>query len=140
MPCLSAFGEDHLAEQFRKHLLVAGVDRVELHKSTRTHVQSNFRSGRDSGLTWLALTGLGVDKIMRRAGHDNIQTTMGYLKLAEDLSGDLGEPFAPLPDEPREFWSGVLARKPKRPPESPINMSAGGGSRTPDLARMKRPL
>jgi hypothetical protein len=28
----------------------------------------------DSGLTWLVMTGLGVDKIMRRAGHDMVQT------------------------------------------------------------------
>jgi hypothetical protein len=44
------------------------------------------------------MTGLGVDRLMRRAGHDAIQTTLGYVKLAEDLSGgELGEPFAPLP-------------------------------------------
>jgi hypothetical protein len=90
---------DHLAVLFRDHLKAAGVERVELHESTRTHVQSNFRSWRDSGLTWLAMTALGVDKIMRRAGHDMVQTTMGYVKQAEDLTGDLGAPFAPLPDE-----------------------------------------
>jgi hypothetical protein len=60
-------------------------------------VQANFRSWRDSGITWLAMSGLGVDKIMRRAGHDMVQTTMGYVKLAEDLTGDLGVPFGPLP-------------------------------------------
>jgi hypothetical protein len=43
------------------------------------------------------MTGLGVDKISRRAGHDMIQTTMGYVKQAEDLTGDLGAPFGPLP-------------------------------------------
>jgi hypothetical protein len=96
-PVLEAFGEDHLAELFREHLLTAGVKRAELHESTRTHVQSNFRSWRDSGITWLAIAGVGVDKIMRRAGHDVMPTTMGYVKLAEDLSGDLGLPFAPLP-------------------------------------------
>jgi integrase len=97
VPQLGAFGEDHLAQQFRKHLLLADVDRAELHESTRTHVQANFRSCRDSGITWLAMTGLGVDKIMRRAGHDMVQTTMGYVKQTEDLTGDLGVPFAPLP-------------------------------------------
>lgn len=97
VPALSAFGEDHVAEQWRKHLLVAGVERAELHRSTSTHVQSNFRSCRDSGITWLAMMGVDVAKIMRRAGHDHVQTTMGYVKLAEDLTGDLGAPFAPLP-------------------------------------------
>ncbi len=97
VPQLAAFGEDHLAQLFRAHLMAAKVERAELHESTRTHVQSNFRSCRDSGITWLAMSGLGVDKIMRRAGHDMVQTTMGYVKLAEDLGGSLGTPFAPLP-------------------------------------------
>ena len=98
VPVLTTFGEDHLAEQWRKNLMVAGVERVELHKSTATHVMSNFRSGRDSGITWLALAGVDVTKVMRRAGHDHVQTTMGYVKLAEDLTGDLGMPFAALPE------------------------------------------
>jgi hypothetical protein len=52
-------------------------------------VQANFRLWRDFGLTWLAMSGPGVDEIMRRAGHDNV-------KQAEDLGDELGEPFAPL--------------------------------------------
>ncbi len=96
-PMLDAFGEDHLAELFREHLLLAKVERTELHTTTATHVRGNFRSTRDSGITWLALSGLGVDKICRRAGHDDVNTSMGYVKLAEDLSGDLGVPFGPLP-------------------------------------------
>ena len=111
-PRLSEFGEDHLAEVFRKHLKAAKVDRPELHASTLTHVQSNFRSCRDSGLTWLALSGIGVDKIMRRAGHDNVQTSMGYVKIAEDLTGDLGAPFAPLPRSLLDHAAGHLEAKP----------------------------
>jgi len=49
------------------------------------------------------MSGLGIDKIMRRAGHDGIQTTMGYVKQTEDLTGDLGQPFAPLPKELTSF-------------------------------------
>jgi hypothetical protein len=97
VPVLAAFGEDHLAEKFREHLTAAGLDRAELHATTQTHVRANFRSCRDSGITWLAMSGLGVDKICRRAGHDDVSTSMGYVKLAEDLSGTLGVPFAPLP-------------------------------------------
>ncbi len=48
-------------------------------------------------MTWLAMSGLGVDKFMRRAGHDVVETTMGYVDQAEDLTGDLGAPFGPLP-------------------------------------------
>lgn len=97
VPTLGNAKEYDLAGSFRRHLVKAGVTRSVLHASTRTHVQANFRSCRDSGITWLAMSGLGVDKIMRRAGHDNVQTTLGYVKLAEDLTGQLGEPFGPLP-------------------------------------------
>ncbi len=97
VPCLSNFGEDHLAEVFRRHLLAATVDRPALHASTHTHVQANLRSCRDSGITWLAMTGLDVLKIKRRAGHDKVDTTDGYVKLAEDHAGVLGVPFGPLP-------------------------------------------
>jgi hypothetical protein len=38
-----------------------------------------------------------VTKIQRRAGHDEIAMTLGYVKMAEDLSGAIGEPFPPLP-------------------------------------------
>ena len=41
VPRLSAFGEDHLAELFRRHLKLAGVKRAELHATTLTHVQGN---------------------------------------------------------------------------------------------------
>ena len=42
---------------------------------------------------------LGVDviKVQRRAGHDSISTTMGYVKAAEDISGAVGTPFPELP-------------------------------------------
>ncbi len=99
VPLLASVPEDDVAELTRAHLRLAGVSRMALFVDSATTVQANFRSWRDSGITWLAMTGLGVDKIMRRAGHDVIQTTMGYVKQAEDVGGELGEPFAPLPEE-----------------------------------------
>lgn len=83
---------------FRDHLKLAKVERGELTTSTRTTVEANFRSWRDSGLTWLAMNGLDVARIQRRAGHETISTTMGYVKQAEDLTADLGAPFMALPD------------------------------------------
>ena len=144
VPCLSAFGEDHLAQLFRKHLVTAGVKRPELHASTRTHVQSNFRSCRDSGLTWLAMASVDVTKIMRRAGHDMVQTTMGYVKLAEDITGDLGVPFAPLPSDlvGSEPCDPHVTRDPARSPSgeddsaNPDPESAGGGSRSANKRRI----
>jgi integrase len=105
VPTLGTFGEDHLAEQFREHLNAANVKRTELHTSTATHVQANFRTCRDSGITWLALAGVDTKKIVRRAGHDDPKTTMGYVKLAEDIAGDLGVPFGLLP-------ASIAAREP----------------------------
>jgi|CZKU01.1.fsa_nt_gi hypothetical protein len=57
----------------------------------------NFRSWRDTGITWLALAGVDVAKMQRRAGHDSISRTLGYVKMAEDLTGSIGEPFPALP-------------------------------------------
>ena len=62
-------------------------------------MQINFRSLRDTGITWLALAGTDLAKMPRRAGHDEPSTTMGYVKIAEDLTGSIGEPFPALPAE-----------------------------------------
>lgn len=97
VPVLAAVPRDTLAARTRRHLVTAGVVRNALHLSDLTMVRANFRSWRDSGITWLAMVGLDTAKIMRRAGHDDVGTTMRYIKLAEDLGGDLGEPFGALP-------------------------------------------
>lgn len=84
---------------FRRHLLVAGISRGALHESSHATVRANFRSWRDSGITWLALAGVDVARIARRAGHEDISTTMTYVKTVEDLRGTLGQPFGRLPSE-----------------------------------------
>ena len=60
-------------------------------------MQINFRSWRDTGITWLALEGVDAAKMQRRAGHESISTTLGYVKMAEDLTRSIGQPFPPLP-------------------------------------------
>lgn len=97
VPLLAAVPRHTLAARTRSHLLTAGVARHALHFSDLTMVRANFRSWRDSGITWLAMVGVDTAKIMRRAGHDDIGTTMRYVKLAEDVGGELGEPFGALP-------------------------------------------
>ncbi len=100
----------------------------------------NARNGKP-GITWLALSGLDVAKIQRRAGHEDLETTLCYVKLAEDLTGTIGTPFSPLPDDLVESSRIVHGRfrTAKMPVKVPV-FGAGGGNRTPDLARMKRPL
>lgn len=94
-------------------------------------LQVNFRSLRDSGITWLALAHRGVEKIPSRAGHEDLETTLRYVKQAEDLTGLFGTPFAPLPEgllespriAPGRFNAPKLAGK-------LAVLGAGGGNRT----------
>lgn len=89
--------ENRRATNLRADLRRAGCTRPRLFENTATTMAVNFRSLRDSGITWLALSGVDVLKIQRRAGHESIETTLGYVKQAEDLTGQIGEPFGPLP-------------------------------------------
>jgi len=98
LPLLGALTDNRRATNIRIDLQRAGVGRPRLFENTATTMGVNFRSLRDSGITWLAIAGVDVVKMQRRAGHDSIETTMGYVKQAEDLTGSIGEPFGPLPD------------------------------------------
>ncbi|MDX2090367.1 MAG: site-specific integrase [Kofleriaceae bacterium] len=99
VPCLRSVHRVSVPQIFRAHLQLAGVHRRAMHTSTMTTVRASFRSWRDSGLTWLALAGVDVGRIARRAGHEDLRMTLKYVKQAEDLTGQLGTPFAPLPRE-----------------------------------------
>lgn len=99
VPLLGSVHRVRIPRIFRAHLQLAGIVRPALHTSTMTMVRASFRSWRDSGLTWLALAGVDVGRIARRAGHEDLRMTFKYVKQAEDLTGQLGAPFAPLPRE-----------------------------------------
>jgi len=45
----------------------------------------------------MAIRGDEPIKIMRHAGHENIATTMGYVREAENLEHPVGEVFPSLP-------------------------------------------
>jgi integrase len=87
------------ARSFRRNLEKAKVTRPRLTADNAGEEGVDFRSLRDTGITWLALAGVDVPKIMRRAGHDSPSTSMGYVKIAEDINGEIGAPFPPLPAE-----------------------------------------
>ena len=108
--------DDKIAATFRAHLALAGCDRPRLTEDSATYEPVNFRSCRDTGITWLALAGVGVDKILRRAGHDDINTSLGYAKQVEDLTGRLGQPFAALPVALTGPMIGPRPRKPTGKP------------------------
>jgi integrase len=97
LPLMGERSENLRSIWMRKHLALAKVTRSRLTEDSATTMQVNFRSWRDTGITWLALAGVDVAKMQRRAGHDTISTTLGYVKIAEDLTGSIGAPFPPLP-------------------------------------------
>jgi integrase len=97
LPIMCGLNENRRSAWMRKHFELAKLDRPRLKEESATTMMVNFRSWRDTGITWLALDGVDVAKMQRRAGHDSISTTLGYVKMAEDLTGSIGEPFPALP-------------------------------------------
>ncbi len=81
----------------------------------------------------MALRGDEPLVIQQRAGHANFATTQRYLREAETLGNDGGEPFPELPSELLE------SRSEKRPSELTVeNNRAGHGARTrdPELGKL----
>lgn len=97
LPVLRELNDKFRAKLLREHLELAGVKRERLRADTLTLMRVNFRSCRDTGVTWLALAGVSLAAAQRRAGHQDVSQTLAYVKLAEDLSGAIGEPFPALP-------------------------------------------
>jgi integrase len=89
--------ERALARGLRRWLWNANVRRTELHTSTRSSRKVVFHDLRATGATWMAIRGDEPMKVMQRCGHENIDTTMGYVRTAEALRVGFGEPFPPLP-------------------------------------------
>jgi len=85
------------AGQLRKNLKAAGVKRAELFAGDATRKQLTFHDLRATGTTWAAIRGDEPLKIMHRAGHKDLATTMGYVREAENLRAGFGQVFPPLP-------------------------------------------
>jgi len=114
LPIMRGLNENRRAGWMRKHFELAKLDRPRLTDEGPTTMMVNFRSWRDTGITWLALGGVDVAKMQRRAGHDSISTTLGYVKMAEDLTGSIGEPFPALPATLLEGEGVVATPAPRR--------------------------
>jgi integrase len=97
LPLMSERSENLRSIWMRKRCTLAKVSRARLTEVSATTMKINFRSWRGTGITWLALAGIDVAKMQRRAGDDTISTTLGYVKMAEDLTGSVGDPFPALP-------------------------------------------
>jgi hypothetical protein len=110
-----------LSDRLRQYLRWAGVERAELFANDATRKQITFHDLRATGITWMALRGEEPIKIMRRAGHENSTTTMGYVREAENLVHAVGDPFPTLPpallvssaesSEGPAYWAQVSREK-----------------------------
>lgn len=91
-----------LAKALRKDLRAAGVIREGLFLSDRTRKPITFHDLRATGITWLAMRGDDLARIMRRAGHSAMSTTLGYIREAESLGNAAAGVFPELvaPGEP----------------------------------------
>jgi hypothetical protein len=74
-----------MAPGSRRWLLKAGVNRPEVHTSTRTTRPIRFHDLRATGITWMAVRGDDPLKIMQRAGHTSFATTQLYVRTAEAI-------------------------------------------------------
>jgi integrase len=86
------------SEKLRMFLRRAKVNRAELHASDATRKPLGWHDLRASCATWLAVRGEEPLKIMQRLGHRNFNTTMLYVREAEQLREGFGDPFPALPD------------------------------------------
>jgi integrase len=109
-PVVAETEEYFRAGLFRTYLKAAGVGRAELYVETPTHLMIDFRSLRDSGITWRFLGGERAEVVQRESGHDQITTTLGYAKEVSSRGGRFGEPFPSLPADLIETASTVVRR------------------------------
>jgi integrase len=88
---------EDLAEKLRLHLWRAEVRRADLHDDRPGTKKVTFYDLRATGITWEALAKTEFLAIMQRAGHRESKTTLGYIREAEAVGIDAGEPFPALP-------------------------------------------
>lgn len=91
-------GPNSASVYLQRHLGEAGITRAELFATTETRKRITFHDLRATFCTWSAIRGDEPLRIRARAGHEDLETTMGYVRVAEVLDRDLvGEVFPPLP-------------------------------------------
>jgi integrase len=83
--------------RLRDYLRKAGVKRAELYADDATRKNITWHDLRATGITWMAIRGDDPQKIMHRAGHEDMATTMGYIREAEALEYLQGDVFPRLP-------------------------------------------
>ena len=118
------------SEKLRVFLRRAKVGRAELYASDVSRKPVGWHDLRASCATWLAVRGEEPLKIMQRLGHRNFNTTMLYVREAEQLRAGFGEPFGALPES--LLGSGISITESITEDLSVRNPGAGHGVRTRD--------
>lgn len=85
------------AKMLRRALQEAGVRREALFADDAHRAPVTFHDLRATGITWCAVRGDEVLRLQQRAGHEDVATTQGYVREAENLRAHYGAVFAPLP-------------------------------------------
>lgn len=136
-PVVGRLGDEReVAEQLRRDLLTAGVARHELHHASIDPPREWMRMHdlRTSGITWMAVRGGEPLTIMARAGHHDIETTLGYISQAALVRRGYGEPFPELPaaliESSRQSSPGPLEPRKNKP-----QMAEAHGNRTAPRGR-----
>ncbi len=113
--------EEDLSERLRKYVGWAGITRAALfvdpkHKTLKRLTWYDLRA---TGITWRAVRGDNPTKVHLAAGHEDLKTTLVYIRTAEASAPTFGEVFPALPGE-------VLSRD--------LDDDEGGGSETLEKA------
>lgn len=116
VPVMAIAGENKGALILRNHMATAGVTHPRLIESSATRMPVGFRSWRDTGITWAAIDGVDLHKLQRRSGHDDVNTTLSYVKEAEDRAKLRGRVFPALPNG--LVWPNVRPNEGHATPES----------------------
>ena len=116
-PVVARLGDEReVADQLRRDLLTAGVARHELHYSSDEPPREWLRMHdlRTTGVTWMAVRGDEPLTIMARAGHADMQTTMGYVSRAALVRRGYGTVFPRLPADlaPKKAPKSIPNEKP----------------------------
>jgi integrase len=120
----------HLARDLRRWLVIAGVDREQLHQSTSTNKPMRWHDLRATTFTWMAVRGDSATAIRDVAGHTQTSMTDRYMRAATMLrSGRFGEVFPPLPD-PSDLVSSGFRPRDDKTDLTTCNYSGGAGNRT----------
>jgi hypothetical protein len=64
----------------------------DLFVDSETHKRIDFRTCRDTGITWRFLANESAAVVQREAGHRTLSTTLGYAKQVSDKGGRYGDP------------------------------------------------